>query len=101
MALLTLDRVTKRFGGLLANNNVSFDVVEGEILGLIGPNGAGKSTLFEQINGFYPPTNGRIEFQGGLVGSLCRRPISLVEFGFAKADESSNISGILARHFLE
>src|SRR5512136_1061913 len=69
MALLTLDRVTKRFGGLLANNNVSFDVVEGEILGLIGPNGAGKSTLFEQINGFYPPTSGRIEFQGhSLVG---------------------------------
>jgi len=69
MALLTLDRVTKRFGGLLANNNVSFEVVEGEILGLIGPNGAGKSTLFEQINGFYPPTSGRIEFQGhSLVG---------------------------------
>ena len=69
MALLTLDRVTKRFGGLLANNNVSFEVVEGEILGLIGPNGAGKSTLFEQINGFYAPTSGRIEFQGhSLVG---------------------------------
>ena len=56
MALLTLDGVTKRFGGLLANNNVSFEVEEGEILGLIGPNGAGKSTLFEQITGFYPPT---------------------------------------------
>jgi branched-chain amino acid transport system ATP-binding protein len=69
MALLTLDGVTKRFGGLLANNNVSFDVAEGEILGLIGPNGAGKSTLFEQITGFYPPTSGRITFQGhDLVG---------------------------------
>ncbi len=69
MALLTLDGVTKRFGGLLANNNVSFEVAEGEILGLIGPNGAGKSTLFEQINGFYPPTSGRIVFQGhSLVG---------------------------------
>ncbi len=69
MALLTLDGVTKRFGGLLANNNVSFEVAEGEILGLIGPNGAGKSTLFEQITGFYPPTSGRIVFQGhDLVG---------------------------------
>ncbi len=69
MALLTLHGVTKRFGGLLANNNVSFEVAEGEILGLIGPNGAGKSTLFEQITGFYPPTSGRIVFQGrDLVG---------------------------------
>src|SRR4030042_6900594 len=69
MALLTLQGVTKRFGGLLANNNVSFEVAEGEILGLIGPNGAGKSTLFEQITGFYPPTSGQIAFQGhDLVG---------------------------------
>ena len=64
MALLTLEGVTKRFGGLVANNNVSFTVEEGEILGLIGPNGAGKSTLFEQITGFYPPTMGRITFRG-------------------------------------
>jgi branched-chain amino acid transport system ATP-binding protein len=63
MALLTLQGVTKRFGGLVANNNVSFTVEEGEILGLIGPNGAGKSTLFEQITGFYPPTAGRIRFR--------------------------------------
>jgi branched-chain amino acid transport system ATP-binding protein len=69
MALLTLDGVTKRFGGITANSNVSFDVAEGEILGLIGPNGAGKSTLFEQVTGFYPPTSGRIEFRGhNLVG---------------------------------
>jgi branched-chain amino acid transport system ATP-binding protein len=69
MALLTLEGVTKRFGGLVANNNVSFTVEEGEILGLIGPNGAGKSTLFEQITGFYPPTTGRIAFRGhDLVG---------------------------------
>jgi len=69
MALLTLQGVTKRFGGLLANSNVSFEVAEGEILGLIGPNGAGKSTLFEQITGYYPPTSGRIEFRGhDLVG---------------------------------
>ncbi len=69
MALLSLEGVTKRFGGLVANNHVSFAVQEGEILGLIGPNGAGKSTLFEQITGFYPPTAGRITFRGrDLVG---------------------------------
>ena len=52
MDLLTLEGVTKRFGGLVANSNVSFTVAEGEILGLIGPNGAGKSTLFEVITGY-------------------------------------------------
>ncbi len=55
MALLWVEGVTKRFGGLVANNNVSFAVEEGEILGLIGPNGAGKSTLFEVITGFQRP----------------------------------------------
>jgi branched-chain amino acid transport system ATP-binding protein len=69
MALLTVSGVTKRFGGLIANNRVSFEVAEGEILGLIGPNGAGKSTLFEVINGYYPPDGGEIRFQGqSLVG---------------------------------
>ncbi len=69
MALLTLSSVTKRFGGLTANNRVSFEVAEGEILGLIGPNGAGKSTLFEVINGYYPPDGGEIRFQGqSLIG---------------------------------
>ena len=69
MALLQVEGVTKRFGGLVANNNVSFAVAEGEILGLIGPNGAGKSTLFEGITGFQRPEAGRITFQGrDLVG---------------------------------
>jgi len=69
MALLSVSGVTKRFGGLIANNRVSFEVAEGEILGLIGPNGAGKSTLFEVINGYYPPDGGEIRFQGqSLVG---------------------------------
>ena len=69
MALLSVSGVTKRFGGLIANNRVSFEAAEGEILGLIGPNGAGKSTLFEVINGYYPPDGGEIRFQGqSLVG---------------------------------
>ena len=54
-ALLELDRVSKRFGGLLAVHNLSFAMREGEILGLIGPNGAGKSTLFNLINGVFTP----------------------------------------------
>jgi branched-chain amino acid transport system ATP-binding protein len=63
-ALLALERVSKRFGGLQAVKDLSFDVREGEILGLIGPNGAGKSTLFNLINGVFAPDSGRIAFNG-------------------------------------
>lgn len=62
--MLRLIRVTKRFGGLVAVDRVSFDVMEGEILGLIGPNGAGKTTLFNVISGLYKPDEGRIVFRG-------------------------------------
>ncbi|HEY80174.1 MAG TPA: ABC transporter ATP-binding protein [Anaerolineae bacterium] len=64
MKILEVKNVTKRFGGLLAVNRVTFDLEEGEILGLIGPNGAGKTTLFNCINGVYSPTEGQIVFQG-------------------------------------
>jgi len=62
--LLELKSVTKAFGGLTANNNVSFQVQPGEIVGLIGPNGAGKTTLFNVISGYYAPTDGQILFNG-------------------------------------
>src|SRR5215510_2306007 len=64
MAMLAVRRLTKRFGGLIAVNAVTFDVEEGEILSIIGPNGAGKSTLFKLITAFLKPTNGRIAFCG-------------------------------------
>ena len=62
--ILTLDRVTKRFGGLTAVSAVSFAVRTGEILGIIGPNGAGKTTLFNVISGYYRPESGRILLAG-------------------------------------
>ena len=62
--ILQVQNVTKRFGGLLALSDVSFDLAEGEILGLIGPNGAGKTTLFNAINGVFPPTEGQVIFLG-------------------------------------
>jgi branched-chain amino acid transport system ATP-binding protein len=62
--ILKLQSVTKRFGGLVANSDVSVAVNRNEILGLIGPNGAGKSTLFNIIAGTYPPSGGAILFEG-------------------------------------
>jgi len=61
--LLSVQGVTKRFGGLQALTQITFDLPEGQILGLIGPNGAGKTTLFNAINGVYPPEEGRIIFR--------------------------------------
>jgi len=62
--ILQVQHVTKRFGGLTAVNDVTFDLPKGQILGLIGPNGAGKTTLFNCINGVYPPTEGKVIFNG-------------------------------------
>ena len=62
--ILEVDGLTLRFGGLTALDDVSFDIKEGEILGLIGPNGAGKTTCFNAITGVYKPTSGEIRFQG-------------------------------------
>ena len=62
MALLEVHNVTKDFGGLRANDNVSFSLKQGELVGLIGPNGAGKTTLFNCISGLHPVTSGRIVF---------------------------------------
>ena len=61
--ILIIENVTKRFGGLVAIDNVYFEVEKGEFIGLIGPNGAGKTTLFNVINGIYKPESGRIIFK--------------------------------------
>ncbi|MGD9569877.1 MAG: ABC transporter ATP-binding protein [Sedimentibacter sp.] len=62
MSVLSLKNVTKRFGGLTAVDNVSFDIEQGEIFGLIGPNGAGKTTIFNLITAIYSITEGKISF---------------------------------------
>jgi branched-chain amino acid transport system ATP-binding protein len=68
--VLTLERVTKRFGGLTAVREVSLEVRAGDLLGIIGPNGAGKTTLFNVISGYYRPDGGRVVFAGRDVGGL-------------------------------
>ena len=84
-ALLELDRVSKRFGGLLAVHNLSFAMREGEILGLIGPNGAGKSTLFNLINGVFTPNSGRIVFDSADITG--ERPFMVARHGIARTHQ--------------
>src|SRR5438874_12317947 len=81
-ALLTLDNVSRRFGGLNAVNGVSFSVEKGEIVGLIGPNGAGKTTLINLITGVHPATAGRVHFEGQDITR--RRPHQIARMGLAR-----------------
>lgn len=80
--ILRTENVTKRFGGLVANSDVSIEVRRGEILGLIGPNGAGKSTLFNAIAGAYLPTSGKVVFEGQDITRL--RAPERCELGIAR-----------------
>ncbi|HTJ61860.1 MAG TPA: ABC transporter ATP-binding protein [Candidatus Saccharimonadales bacterium] len=73
--LLRIDHVSKRFGGLVAVNDVSLDIGRGEIVGLIGPNGAGKTTLFGCVVGLIRPTAGTITFEGQRVDGLSQHAV--------------------------
>jgi branched-chain amino acid transport system ATP-binding protein len=84
-ALLELDRVGKRFGGLQAVHDLSFAMREGEILGLIGPNGAGKSTLFNLLNGVFTPETGRIVFDG--IDITGAKPYVIARHGLARTHQ--------------
>jgi len=75
-ALLEARDLSRRFGGLLAVSGLSFEVHEGEVLGLIGPNGAGKSTTFNVISGFHRATSGRLAFRGEDITFLSPSAIS-------------------------
>jgi branched-chain amino acid transport system ATP-binding protein len=70
VSLLSVAGITKRFGGVTANRDVSFEVQPGELVGIIGPNGSGKSTLFEIISGFYRPDAGEVRLDGGSLTGL-------------------------------
>ncbi len=84
-ALLEVRGVTKRFGGLVAVNDVSFTIAEGEILGLIGPNGAGKTTLFNVVNGVFKPDQGEIAFAGQTITGWS--PDKVVRLGLARTHQ--------------
>lgn len=76
MALLRLDRVSRYFGGLAALKDVSFEVEEGQIVGLIGPNGSGKTTCFNLVSGLHAPTTGEIHFDDDRIGGLPQHRIA-------------------------
>ena len=82
MAMLSVEHVTRRFGGIVAVDDVSFDVSEGEIVGLIGPNGAGKTTMFNLITRLYKPDEGEIAFEGETL--LKTPPHGIVRRGIAR-----------------
>jgi branched-chain amino acid transport system ATP-binding protein len=84
-ALLEIDGVSKRFGGLQAVNRLSFTVHEREILGLIGPNGAGKSTMFDLINGIHAPDEGRVWFGG--IDITGEAPYRVAHHGLARTHQ--------------
>ena len=80
--MLKVEKVTKKFGGVVAIKDVSFNVKPMEIFALVGPNGAGKTTLFNIITGVLPPTNGHIYFKDEEITNLS--PIKIVDFGIAR-----------------
>jgi len=80
--LLDVRGVTKRFGGLVANKDISFRVSHGELVGIIGPNGAGKSTLFDVLTGFQPPDSGAVILDGEPITS--RRPDEISRRGVGR-----------------
>ncbi len=82
MAILSTEDLTIRFGGLVAVDQVSFQVEEGETFSIIGPNGSGKTTIFNLISGFYKPTEGRIFFKGQPIHGL--RPYRIAGLGIAR-----------------
>jgi branched-chain amino acid transport system ATP-binding protein len=82
VAFLKIENLTKKFGGLIANSDISIEIGQGEIVGIIGPNGAGKSTFFAVVSGFYKPDGGSIVFKDDEIGGL--PPETICQLGIAR-----------------
>jgi branched-chain amino acid transport system ATP-binding protein len=89
MSLLVVDGLTKRFGGLVAANNISFEVKEGQIVSVIGPNGAGKSTLFKLISSSLRPTSGQALYRGDRISGL--RPQQVAVRGVVRTFQETTV----------
>ncbi len=93
VAVLRAERVTKQFGGLVAVNDVSFDIPQHSIVSLIGPNGAGKTTLFNMLTGLYRPTEGRILH--GERDITRTRPDVITRYGVARTFQNIRLFGAM------
>jgi len=91
--LLVASKVSMRFGGLLANNDVDFEIPRGAIVSLIGPNGAGKTTFFNQLTGLLVPTSGEIIFDGSSI--VGRTPHEIVEVGIGRTFQNIRLFGAM------
>ena len=80
-AVLSVKGVTKRFGGLVAVSDMSFDVAEHEMVGVIGPNGSGKTTMLNMISGAFKPSSGRISLKGRVISDLPAQKIARAGVG--------------------
>ena len=89
MALLELEKVNKRFGGLIALSEFELKVQQGEILGLIGPNGSGKTTTFNVITGFLKPDGGKVIFEGKDITGL--QPYGIAKMGVIRTFQLANL----------
>jgi branched-chain amino acid transport system ATP-binding protein len=87
--ILKVEGMTKKFGGLVAVDKVSFHVDQSEILGIIGPNGAGKSTVLGVISGFYPATEGKVSFEGKYITGL--KPHEITKLGIGRNFQASTL----------
>lgn len=87
--MLKLENLTIKFGGLVAVNNVSFEIPKGSIFGLIGPNGAGKTTCFNMITGVYRPTSGKVIFNNEEIQGM--QPYKINELGIARTYQNINL----------
>ena len=88
---LTSKNISKVFGGVQALQDVSFEVFQGEILGLIGPNGAGKTTLFNCLTGIYPPTHGEIILENSKRNLVGLKPAEVAKLGIARTFQNSRV----------
>ncbi|ABE36146.1 ABC transporter family protein [Paraburkholderia xenovorans LB400] len=103
--ILQVDRLCKRFGGVAAVRDVSFDLKRGEILGLVGPNGAGKTSCFNLITGFYRPDSGDVLFEGRPLTGM--KPHRIARAGVVRSFQKTNVlkplsvfENVLAGHYL-
>ena len=90
-AIIELTNVTKSYGGVVANRNVSLSVPRGRITGLIGPNGSGKTTLFNSIVGYHPIDSGSIRFEGQEISQL--RVQEIARLGLLRTFQTTRIYG--------